>query len=196
MTSTGEKLDLPSIRAARAGNADFAVERWPDGTSYFTGFSKSDGYRSYPGLRWIVLVREDQKLAFAPVRSLQRNIAISGAVFAALSALLAWALAETLSRPLLQLADVGRGLAARTSARVPGSRRIRRGAVLVAIASVSGRRARRAKGFARGSQSVPREPGARAHAAARRAEHRLEASQGRRRARDRGEIALSGRGEP
>jgi signal transduction histidine kinase/ActR/RegA family two-component response regulator len=107
---TGEKLDLPSIRAARAGIADFAVERWPDGTSYFTGFSKSDGYRSYPGLRWIVLVREDQKLAFAPVRSLQRNIAISGAVFAALSALLAWALAETLSRPLLQLADVAEGL--------------------------------------------------------------------------------------
>jgi signal transduction histidine kinase len=39
------------------------------------------------------------------VRTLQRNIAIWGAVFAALSALLAWALAETLSRPLLQLTE-------------------------------------------------------------------------------------------
>ena len=106
----GTKLDLPSIRAARAGIADYAVEQWANGKSYFTGFSKSDGYRSYSGLRWIVLVREDQKLALAPVRSLQRNIAIWGAVFAALSALLAWVLAETLSRPLLQLADSAEGL--------------------------------------------------------------------------------------
>jgi len=106
----GKTLDLPSIRAARAGIADFAVERWANGKSYFTGFSKSDGYRSYAGLRWIVLVREDQKLALAPVISLQRNIAIWGAVFAGLSALLAWVLAETLSRPLLQLADAAEGL--------------------------------------------------------------------------------------
>jgi len=55
----GKTLDLPSIRAVRAGKANFAVEPWPDGASYVTGFSKSDGYRSYPGLRWIVLVRED-----------------------------------------------------------------------------------------------------------------------------------------
>jgi signal transduction histidine kinase/ActR/RegA family two-component response regulator len=107
---TGKSLDLPSIRAARPGNASFAVEKWPDGTSYVTGFSKSDGYRSYPGLRWIVLVREDQKLAFAPVRSLQMNILISGAAFAALAALAAWVLAGKLSRPLLQLADTAEGL--------------------------------------------------------------------------------------
>ena len=114
----GTKLDLPSIRAARAGIADYAVEQWANGKSYFTGFSKSDGYRSYSGLRWIVLVREDQKLALAPVRSLQRNIAIWGAVFAALSALLAWVLAETLSRPLAAACGFRRGPAAWTPARV------------------------------------------------------------------------------
>jgi signal transduction histidine kinase/ActR/RegA family two-component response regulator len=107
---TGKTLDLPSIRAARAGIANFAVERWPDGRHYVTGFSKSDGYRSYAGLHWIVLVREDQKLAFEPVRSLQRNILISGAIFAALAALMAWALAGRLSRPLLLLADTAEGL--------------------------------------------------------------------------------------
>jgi signal transduction histidine kinase/ActR/RegA family two-component response regulator len=106
----GKTLDLPSIRGARAGIAGFAIENWPDGRSYVTGFSKSDGYRSYPGLHWIVLVREDQKLAFQPVRSLQRNILIWGAVFSALAALLSWALAAKLSRPLLQLADAAEGL--------------------------------------------------------------------------------------
>lgn len=106
----GKALDLESIRGARAGVASFAIEQWPDGRSYVTGYSKSDGYRSYPGLHWIVLVREDQKLAFKPVRSLQHNILIWGAVFSALAALLAWALASKLSQPLLQLADAAEGL--------------------------------------------------------------------------------------
>jgi signal transduction histidine kinase/ActR/RegA family two-component response regulator len=107
---TGKTLDLPSIRAARPGNASFAVEQWPDHTSYVTGFSKSDGYRSYAGLHWIVLVREHQRLAFAPVRSLQTNILMSGGIFAAIAALMAWVLAGKLSRPLLQLADTAEGL--------------------------------------------------------------------------------------
>lgn len=107
---TGKTLDLPSIRAARPGNADFAVERWPDSHAYVTGFSKSDGYRSYTGLNWIVLVRENQRQAFAPVRSLQRTIVISGSIFAALAAILAWVLASKLSQPLLQLADVAERL--------------------------------------------------------------------------------------
>lgn len=106
----GKTLDLPSIRGARAGVANYAVETWPDGQSYVTGFSKSDGYRSYPGLHWIVLVRENQTLAFEPVRSLQRNILLWGGVFSALAAILAWTLAGKLSRPLLQLADSAEGL--------------------------------------------------------------------------------------
>lgn len=107
---TGKTLDLPSIRAARPGHADFAVERWPDNRAYVTGFSKSDGYRSYTGLNWIVLVRENQRQAFAPVRSLQRTIVISGTIFALLAAVLAWILASKLSLPLLQLADVAERL--------------------------------------------------------------------------------------
>lgn len=106
----GKTLDLPSIRGARPGIASYAVERWPDGQSYVAGFSKSDGYRSYPGLHWIVLVRENQTLAFEPVRSLQRNIVLWGGVFSALAAILAWTLAGKLSRPLLQLADAAEGL--------------------------------------------------------------------------------------
>lgn len=103
-------LDLPSIREARPGVANYAVEQWPDGQSYVTGFSKSDGYRSYPGLHWIVLVRENQALAFEPVRSLQLNIVLWGGLFSALAAMLAWMLAGKLSRPLLQLADAAEGL--------------------------------------------------------------------------------------
>ncbi|MBA2126313.1 hybrid sensor histidine kinase/response regulator [Hyphomicrobium methylovorum] len=107
---TGKTLDLPSIRSARAGSADFGVETWPDGRPYVTGFSKSDGYRSYPGLHWIMLVREDRDLAYAPVRSLQTNILISGAVFAIIAAILAWELANRLALPLLQLAEAAEGL--------------------------------------------------------------------------------------
>ncbi|MFA5957616.1 ATP-binding protein [Hyphomicrobium sp.] len=106
----GKVLDLPSIRAARPGNAGYALERWPDKKSYVTGFSKSDGYRSYSGLNWIVLVRENQRQAFASVRSLQRTILVSGGIFAAMAALLSWVLASKLSQPLLQLADVAERL--------------------------------------------------------------------------------------
>ncbi|MBS0235050.1 MAG: response regulator [Proteobacteria bacterium] len=107
---TGRTLDLRSVRAARPGKAGFAVERWPDGTSYVTGYSKSDGYRSYTGLNWTFLVRENQKLAFAPVYSLQKNILIWGGIFACLAAVLAWILASKLSQPLLQLADAAEEL--------------------------------------------------------------------------------------
>ncbi len=106
----GKSLDLPSVRAARTGRANYASEVWPDGKSYLTGFSKSDGYRSYPGLRWIVLVRESQLIAFAPARHLLRNIAAIGAAFSALAALIAWLLASKLARPLLQLSDAAENL--------------------------------------------------------------------------------------
>ena len=106
----GQTLDLPSINAARTGTADFSVERWPDSKSYLTGFSKSDGYRSYAGLRWIVLVREEQHLAFAPAWRLLRNIVIWGSAIAGLAALLAWTLASRLSQPLLQLSNASERL--------------------------------------------------------------------------------------
>lgn len=97
------------VRRERAART-LASELWPDGRPYVTGYSKSDGYRSYPGLHWIVLVREDRQLAYAPVRSLQTNILISGAVFALIAAILAWELADRLALPLLQLADAAEGL--------------------------------------------------------------------------------------
>jgi signal transduction histidine kinase/ActR/RegA family two-component response regulator len=107
---TSKTLDLPSVRAARAGNAGFAVEQWPNGKAYVTGYSKSDGYRSYAGLNWTVLVRENQKQAFAPVRSLHQTILVWGCIFSALAAALAWILASKLSRPLLQLSDTAERL--------------------------------------------------------------------------------------
>lgn len=106
----GRNLALKSIRSVAPGSSHYGDEVWPDGVSYLAGASKSDGYRSYSGLRWIVLVREAKSYAFAPVERLRRDILYWGAAFSALAAALAWYLAARLSRPLLQLSAASESL--------------------------------------------------------------------------------------
>jgi signal transduction histidine kinase/ActR/RegA family two-component response regulator len=98
-----QKLDLPSVKAAMQGQNRASVETWPDGHRYVTGFAKSDGYRSFPGLGWMVLVREDAELALAPAANLQRHVIALALGAILLASFAAWVLADKLAAPLIRL---------------------------------------------------------------------------------------------
>ena len=99
-------LDLESIRRARgAHRGDHLVERWPDGREYVVGYQKGAGYASYPGLGWVVLVRQDVAEAYAPVRELRAHALWSGAALALLFSLVGVWVARGITRPLARLAD-------------------------------------------------------------------------------------------
>lgn len=93
-------VSLVSVRRARRGESGYLIERWPDGRQYLTGYSRSAGYRSYPGLQWVVLERQEVGAAFEPVRSLRRHVFVSGAVIAGLFVLIGWFRASRIARPL------------------------------------------------------------------------------------------------
>jgi len=98
-------LSLGSFRnATPTRRGDYTVERWPDGKDYLVGYQKGSGYASYPGLGWVVLVRQDVDLAWAPLAEMRRHALISGVLLAALFSLVGVALARRITLPLKQLA--------------------------------------------------------------------------------------------
>jgi len=102
----GKVFDMGSIDAAKAVASRFTIGPWPDeDQSYVTGIAESDGYRSFPGLRWTVLVRRKVDGALAGASRLQRDIVSWGAGLTLLAAMAAWFLAGRMASPLLQLSD-------------------------------------------------------------------------------------------
>ena len=143
------------------------------------------------------LVREDQKSAIAPVRKLQRNIAIWGAAFAALAAFArmgAWprnCRGRYFNSPTpLRRCGCGHQL---EFPQVSGYQEAR--VLSQSLRSLVAELGAQKASLAAANQSLESQVRERT-LATRGAEHRLGASKGRRRARDRGEIAISGRGEP
>ncbi len=74
------------------------------------GFARSGALRDYPGLGWTVFARQDSATAFAPVRRALWWIAKIGAALAAAGLVLAWLLANRLTRPLHRLTAAARQL--------------------------------------------------------------------------------------
>lgn len=102
----GRVFDMSAIDAAKAVGNRFTIGPWPDEEqSYVTGVAESDGYRSFPGLRWTVLVRRKVDGALAGASRLQQDIVIWGAGLTLLAAMAAWFLAGRMAAPLLELAD-------------------------------------------------------------------------------------------
>jgi hypothetical protein len=82
--------DPPVAPGVRQPRGSF-VETTGLGTTYFTGFMWSRGFRDFPGLGWLVTVRQPVRDAFAPARRLQREIIAWGVAFViALTALTWW----------------------------------------------------------------------------------------------------------
>ncbi|MDP4021909.1 ATP-binding protein [Methylobacterium sp. NEAU 140] len=104
----GERLhaDLPSL-SALAGGAEEATARgaWPDGRDSVTGASRARASVERPTLPWTVIVRQPVEVALAPAQAIILRLALGGAAFALLFALLGWWAAERLAAPLRALAS-------------------------------------------------------------------------------------------
>jgi diguanylate cyclase (GGDEF)-like protein len=112
----GDPLSLPATARARAGDAGWSVENWPDSHSYLTGAGYAAGEGPHPGpgsvpMQWVVLVREDVGLAFAPAAELRNQIILAGLVLAALLAVVGWVIAGAITAPLRRIARAADSLA-------------------------------------------------------------------------------------
>ncbi|MBD2005196.1 MULTISPECIES: diguanylate cyclase [Cyanophyceae] len=83
----------------------YLIETWVDGKTYITGFARSQGYLNYPGLGWVVLVRQKTDVAFAPARQLQQQILIGDMVFGLVLAIFGCIVAGKIVDPILAIAS-------------------------------------------------------------------------------------------
>lgn len=102
--TTAQNL-LASLKSNPQKMNGYAIETWSDGNKYLTGFARSQGYRDYPGLGWIVLVRQKYSIAFAPVRRLQQQIFGWNLMFGGLFAAIAYLAADRITKPILAIAS-------------------------------------------------------------------------------------------
>jgi PAS domain S-box-containing protein len=97
-------LSLKSIKAAQQGMNGYLIENWSDNHSYLTGYTQSVGYRNYPGLGWLVLVRQKTDVAFAHIRHIQQEIFIANMILGILFAVLGWLVTAAITNPMLAIA--------------------------------------------------------------------------------------------
>jgi class 3 adenylate cyclase/HAMP domain-containing protein len=100
-----QPLNLKIIQAGKEGKNTHLVETWQDGRTYLSGIASSQGYRNYPGLGWLILVRQRTDVAFAPVRQLHQQILFWNLVLGLLCAVVGWIIAGQVAQPLLLIAD-------------------------------------------------------------------------------------------
>lgn len=105
-----KSLGLTGFVAWRKAGEGYARASWGDGRDYLVGYSRSRGYRDYPGLGWTVLVRAPVARAFAPVSELRQAILGLGLVAATLGFGIAWLAARRVTRPLLEIASEAEAL--------------------------------------------------------------------------------------
>ncbi|TYS58739.1 diguanylate cyclase [Sutcliffiella horikoshii] len=96
----GSMLQLTSVKEARKGGNGWVLEKWPNGKEYLTGYVLASGYKDYPGLDWVILVRQPIDAAYAPIKETQQYIYTFGFILAGLLAILGWIVAGKITLPL------------------------------------------------------------------------------------------------
>ena len=115
----GQKLDLPALQRPLDEAGQWAVQQWPNGEHYLTGFAPSQGYQDYPGLGWIVVARQALDEAYAPARAIGESIVLWGIGLALLFAAIGWLLTGYFTRPLRRIAEAADRLSAGQIAVIP-----------------------------------------------------------------------------
>ena len=108
----GVTLKLASLDDGSAGKSGSSLETWPDGRQYLVGFSRSAGYKDYPGIGWKVLVRQESGVAYQPVKQLQMQVLWIGLVVATMFSLLGLWASRFITRPLADLSDAAKRIEA------------------------------------------------------------------------------------
>ncbi|TAJ77229.1 MAG: EAL domain-containing protein [Gallionellaceae bacterium] len=108
------KLAPQTMHAIRQAGQDsgYLLEKWSNGKTYLVGYAKSSGYRDYPGLGWVSLMREDVTQAFAPARQLRQRILMMGIGLGLLFSWLGWLLAGRIARPITRISRAADKIAA------------------------------------------------------------------------------------
>lgn len=127
-----ERIPLQQVWRAAASASPFNRSVWPSGVDYVTGYARSDGYRNFKGLGWIVLVRQTTHEALSPVRNLRRAVLAWGIGISVLGALAAWFLSGVISRPMIALAVAAEDLRLGGSAAIPNIQTFHEAAILSA----------------------------------------------------------------
>lgn len=99
----GKALNLDSLTKATTQDTAWLLETWPDGKKYLSGFACSQGYRDYPGLGWIILVRQPVETAYASIMETQFFIVGWGLLFTVICMFLIWLLSQKITTPLNEL---------------------------------------------------------------------------------------------
>jgi diguanylate cyclase (GGDEF)-like protein len=107
--SVGQHLTLPVSNRARAGFYGASIEPWPDGESFLTGTAMTAADGPPPGqgaadMRWVVLVRQAEDVAYAAAYDLREAIWLAGLAIALSFALVGWLLAGMITAPLARIA--------------------------------------------------------------------------------------------
>ena len=103
--SEGHPIGLPKFADLAKHHNDSPMQTWQDGRSYATTVWATQGYRRYPGLGWMVVVRQPESVAFASYTQLRNEIILGGMITCALAMLAAPLVARRLTRPLQSLTD-------------------------------------------------------------------------------------------
>ncbi|MBF0158039.1 MAG: PAS domain S-box protein [Magnetococcales bacterium] len=106
LPSSTAPLEVPSVLAASRGENHYTTEDWPDQKKYLTGFARAGGYSSYPGLGWLVLVRQSSGEAFAAAGRLEQRTLLISLPFSLLFLLLSWMVINRIVRPMAAIAHV------------------------------------------------------------------------------------------
>ncbi|MFC3457405.1 PAS domain S-box protein [Massilia haematophila] len=101
----GKVLDQDSVRLSRQGGTGSVIETWPNGRRYLVGYSPSRAYGPYPGLGWVVVVRQPLEEAYRPIASLEDKLLWGGLAASLLGGLAVWALARSITRPLQTITE-------------------------------------------------------------------------------------------
>lgn len=109
---------------ARDSQSDSDILNWLDEGRYVVGYAQNQGYRTFPGLGWIVIVRQPLNRAFASIPLLQRLIYLTGGLSIILFGFAAWLLTGRLTRQLQAISNA--------------AERIRRGDPTVSLPLLSG----------------------------------------------------------
>jgi diguanylate cyclase (GGDEF)-like protein len=125
-----KSLSIESVKRGSKGENGYTIERWPDGKTYLTGYSKSKGHLEYPGLGWTVLERQEVNTAFASVEVLRQWLIGWGIVIAAIFALIGWLLSARIARPIKTLTQVAEALQRGEKTEIPVFKDYREATVL------------------------------------------------------------------
>jgi diguanylate cyclase (GGDEF)-like protein len=101
----GQPLDaLEHLPSPGDTTPQWAIETWPNGERYVTGYARSSGFEDFTGLGWIAISRKPVATAFAPIEQLQAAIMGMGMLLALLFAIIGWVIASRMAAPLTRLA--------------------------------------------------------------------------------------------